>query len=594
LERSSRLAVEIAARDRAARTAYRTYALALVALLAAWSVGMFARGYWTPDEPREADIAWRMSWQANRVVPTLAGAPIVEKPPLAYWVSGASIAAFGDTPTATRLPNLLYALVTVVAVGLLARTLLGAAAEVPAMLFAGTFAMSYQVAIWLTTDAPLVASVALALLGAARGFTAPTSRSRAWGYLLMHVGLAAAFLAKGPAGWLVPALALVGTIVLERRWRELLRWELWLPAIVPLGAAAAWTLAVAARPDGPELLRVAYWYNLVGRAVTVASPADADYSTHRNWPGKYVVELALYVFPWFGVTAAALWRAWRVRRTGTPAERLARHFAASAFLLPLAVLSIASTARGVYAGQLLPGVALLCAAWTIAPSMGEAATRRVLRSAVACAALLGLLLLAAWLLFTPDGAQSGRDVTRAAFAGLGAALGALVLGAAWSEAGHSPATRVVALVGLGTCALLTGPGFAAFRAIQPTMDFAHLGAAIRATVGDAPLVLWRADETTRGFVDRYVRRDPDVVNDWDANAARETVGDRLAAHPGTLALAMLQGRARGPVESHLPATWLRPLPPPPAEIANDPRVRVVREIDVPGGRRYAVLAAATR
>jgi hypothetical protein len=39
------------------------------ALLLAWCVGMFARGYWTPDEPREADIAWRMSWQADKAVP---------------------------------------------------------------------------------------------------------------------------------------------------------------------------------------------------------------------------------------------------------------------------------------------------------------------------------------------------------------------------------------------------------------------------------------------------------------------------------------------------------------------------------------------
>src|ERR1700704_2111309 len=39
------------------------------ALLLTWCVGMFGRGYWTPDEPREADIAWRMSWQADKAVP---------------------------------------------------------------------------------------------------------------------------------------------------------------------------------------------------------------------------------------------------------------------------------------------------------------------------------------------------------------------------------------------------------------------------------------------------------------------------------------------------------------------------------------------
>jgi 4-amino-4-deoxy-L-arabinose transferase-like glycosyltransferase len=50
------------------------------ALLFSWSVGMFARGFWTPDEPREADLAWRMSWQESKAVPLLAGDPFCEKP----------------------------------------------------------------------------------------------------------------------------------------------------------------------------------------------------------------------------------------------------------------------------------------------------------------------------------------------------------------------------------------------------------------------------------------------------------------------------------------------------------------------------------
>src|SRR6202795_590880 len=57
------------------------------ALLLAWCVGMFARGYWTPDEPREADLAWRMSWQADKAVPLLAGEAYCEKPPLTYWLA---------------------------------------------------------------------------------------------------------------------------------------------------------------------------------------------------------------------------------------------------------------------------------------------------------------------------------------------------------------------------------------------------------------------------------------------------------------------------------------------------------------------------
>jgi len=48
-------------------------------LLLAWCVGMFARGYWTPDEPREADIAWRMSWQADQSGSAVGGLKLFAK-----------------------------------------------------------------------------------------------------------------------------------------------------------------------------------------------------------------------------------------------------------------------------------------------------------------------------------------------------------------------------------------------------------------------------------------------------------------------------------------------------------------------------------
>src|SRR5271163_504327 len=86
-----------------------------------WCVGMFGRGYWTPDEPREADIAWRMSWQAEKAVPLLAGEAFCEKPPLTYWLAALPIKQWGAAAGAARLPNLFYALITALGLGLLAR-----------------------------------------------------------------------------------------------------------------------------------------------------------------------------------------------------------------------------------------------------------------------------------------------------------------------------------------------------------------------------------------------------------------------------------------------------------------------------------------
>src|ERR1700680_1978739 len=139
-------------------TALTTHRSALglicIALVATWCVGMFGRGYWTPDEPREADISWRMSWQAEKAVPLLAGEAFCEKPPLTYWVAGAAIGVFGADAWVARLPNLLYALATALAVGLLGRRAAGPIAGLAAAAAISTFLLSYQVEIWLATDAP--------------------------------------------------------------------------------------------------------------------------------------------------------------------------------------------------------------------------------------------------------------------------------------------------------------------------------------------------------------------------------------------------------------------------------------------------------
>src|SRR5277367_5424504 len=178
------------------RTARTQIALVSIALLGAWCVGLFGRGYWTPDEPREADIAWRMSWQADKSVPLLAGEAFCEKPPLTYWLAALPVKIFGTAAWSARLPNLLYALIAALCVGLLAVRSAGRFAGLVGAAAVSTFLLAYQVAIWLATDAPLLAAVSMALLGAYRGFYATQSRERLGGYLLMHAALGVGFLSK--------------------------------------------------------------------------------------------------------------------------------------------------------------------------------------------------------------------------------------------------------------------------------------------------------------------------------------------------------------------------------------------------------------
>ena len=302
---------------------------------------MFGRGYWTPDEPREADIAWRMSWQADKAVPLLAGEAFCEKPPLTYWLAAVPMRIFGNQAWSARLPNLLYALMSALGVGLLAARSAGRFAGLVAAAAMSTFLLSYQVAIWLATDAPLLAAVSIALLGAHIGFYAGSSAERVRGYLLMHVALGLGFLCKNAAAWMVPALAIVTLSIWEGRWRELLRWELYIGLLLQAAMILSWVWFVYHGNDGPEHLKVFFWNNLVGRFAAVDAPPELQYaSAHRNSPGKYLIELPMYLFPWTLLVIAAARRAWRQRRSSQHDYRTVR-FALAASLPSLLVLSLA-------------------------------------------------------------------------------------------------------------------------------------------------------------------------------------------------------------------------------------------------------------
>jgi len=91
---------------------------------------------------------------------------------------------------------------------------------------------------------------------------------------------------------MVPALALVTLAVWEKRWRELLRWELYLGLVLQAAMILTWIWFVYAGPDGLAHLKVFFWNNLVGRFTRIDAPDELQYAAaHRNSPGKYLIEL---------------------------------------------------------------------------------------------------------------------------------------------------------------------------------------------------------------------------------------------------------------------------------------------------------------
>src|SRR3984957_14661783 len=511
-------------------------ALTSAALLLIWCVGIFGRGYWTPDEPREADLAWRMSWQAEKAVPLLAGEAFCEKPPLTYWLAAVPIRLLGTETPGARLPNLLYAIITALGVGLLARRSAGVFAGVVGAAAVSTFLLSYQVAIWLATDAPLLAAVSIALLGAYQGFYATRSPERLRGYLLMHAALGAGFLCKSAVAWMVPAMAIVTLAIWEKRWRELLRWELYAGLLLQAAMILTWVGFVYAGTDGAAHLKVFFWNNLVGRFTRIDAPNELQYAAaHRNSPGKYLIELPLYLAPWTLLCLAAARRAWQRRSTSFDDYRTVR-FALAASLPPLAILSVAATARNIYFAPALPGVALLLAWW--AREIPESRDRWDLRALRATSALL----LLGVVVFTAVLGVIGADAWGVMISGTGLLLATALALRAW-RAPPDQVRRAQWSLFLAYCALLAGPASQVYARVDAWQDLASIARAIGHDAAGKPLILFAPDETTRAVIDMYARPQVGLIPGPIDAAALARLGFATAGAPQSLIVAQLQGGA---------------------------------------------------
>jgi 4-amino-4-deoxy-L-arabinose transferase-like glycosyltransferase len=337
-----------------------------------------------PDEPRYARVAVEMHRAGAWVRPTLGGQPWLEKPPLYYWLAGASFGVFGETEAAARVPSVLASLVLVGATALFGARLYGQAAGLHAGFVAGLSLLPFAYGRAASMDMLLATTVTVTIgLCGLRLLGSPGRHA--------IVGAAAcaglATLAKGPLGLLLPLVVVGGYLAVTREWRFLR--ELLAPKAVAAFAlvAAPWYVAIAA-DQGRRFFEVFILNHNLERFT----------STIHNHPGPpwyYLPILLAGLFPWSGLVLPALVRT-------SPRTSRTDLFLLLWLALPLLFFSLA--------GSKLPGYILPCVP-PLAILTGRAADRLVRECGTPesvlsgrIAALVGLLLGAlvaatpAWLL----------------------------------------------------------------------------------------------------------------------------------------------------------------------------------------------------
>ena len=537
-----------------------------------------------------------MSLQTDRTLPQLADTPFLEKPPLTYWMSGAAIEVYGDSPAAARVPNLLYAAIVALAIGALAFAMDGGTAAIVAALVAGTAITAFRVQIWLAPDACLLAGCAISLLGAYLGLSAAPGRGKLFGYTLMHVGAAIGFMAKSAPGWLVPATALFALILWERRWREFLRWELYVGLLVQLLVIGPWIFEVTLSEHGREALYSLFWNNVVGRFTKVAGPGTIDYTQgHQNKPGKYFLELPVYLLPWTLLAVAAAWRAWTRLRAGTNRGTPWR-FAICAIVPFLLLLTFAATARDIYAAPILLGFGLLIGLWLSELVVGgrRPSLSRVDRFAihgtnvlVALIAIGFATVLVIFALAAPG--LSGINYVINAVVVIAITIIALLFASNMFRSGDP--LRSLAWTYTAYAATLTLSGLAIFPVIDRWQDLPSLARNIHDDARGGPLALLDPDETTIAMLDHRLRTqfvELDTQSDTPANVVSAWL--RSQGHDAHV-LVKLPGRAPGDVKRLL--DHIHPTPAPDdgvaASLVSSGVATVERKYELAEGRRYALL-----
>jgi 4-amino-4-deoxy-L-arabinose transferase-like glycosyltransferase len=403
----------------------------------------------------------------------------------------------------------------------------------------------------------------------------------------MHLGAVIGFMAKSAPGWLVPGLALLVLLAWERRWAELRRPELYAGLLLQALIIAPWLWAVAYSTGGAEALRTLFWNNIVGRFTQVAAPQALDYTSgHHNSVGKYFLELPLYLLPWTFVAAASLVRAWRhlgaAGAAGTPWR-----FALAASLPFLLLLSLAATARDIYAAPALLGFALLAALWL--QEAQRAPTRLdqwCVRGTRLLAAIVGGLLVAALLVLALAGsaARAWTVAVSALILALGIpalrrshrvqARGALGESLTWTYAAYAAALSLSALV--------------AFPVIDRWQDLGSLARRIRADTAHRPLALLDPDETTLAIIDHGFSGSYSVLTGTDVSATRRWFATRGSS---ARILVLLPGHAEGELTRWL-ARWYRARSPGDGvagTLVASGTAALVQRYELPQGRRYALL-----
>jgi 4-amino-4-deoxy-L-arabinose transferase-like glycosyltransferase len=295
------------------------------------------------------------------------GADYLDKPPLLFWLSAASMKLFGVNNIAYKLPAVLILILGVFSLYRLGRLYYDKhTSSLAALLLAASnawFLMSNDV----RTDGILSGFIVFSVWQ-----LLAYVRFHHWHYLLgSAVGIAFALMAKGPIGLIIILAAVGGHWLILREWKSIFKWQ-WILVLLLVGVLLSPMLyglyvQFDLHPEkevyglkGPSGILFFFYTQSFGRIT-----GDIYWSNNAPW-NYFFDTMAWDMQPWFILFLLAfgfrLWHVYVHRKWFEPKEEF---FTLTGFIFPLVALSMSKFKLPHYVFPLFPFAALITAHFMI-------------------------------------------------------------------------------------------------------------------------------------------------------------------------------------------------------------------------------------
>ena len=321
-------------------------ALFLLVVLCWLLPGLIGHDPWKPQEAQNLGVIHAMLQSGDWLVPSLAGEPYLDKPPLYYWTAAIFAKLFSPllpVHEGARLASGCY-----MALAILLATLTGAKlfgprfGRVTALIFIGSFGLLIT-AHMLTAETAVIAATALVLYGHAWVAT-----QRVVAGLLIGTGIGIAFLAKGSAAGALAFGMAIGPLMFHHWRTRAFFLTIGIAILASLPWVLWWPLSFYSRT--PQLAMEWLWlYDLVDfkDAFSVATLGRLSY---------YAGLLPWYAWPSLPLVAVAFWYGRRQWLADRKIQLLL-----GALLGAFVVVCCSGEAREVNALPILLPLSLICA-----------------------------------------------------------------------------------------------------------------------------------------------------------------------------------------------------------------------------------------